>query len=82
VKRWALLLAVALLGACAPLSTLTMSDRCRDQYNACLDSCRGTDGDGLHMEGPVQTQQNPGFMLRSGTASCTDGCSKDSKSCK
>jgi hypothetical protein len=82
VSRGAFSIAAALLCACAPLSTLTMSDRCRDQYNACLDSCRGYDGDGLHMEGPVQTQQTPTWMLRAGTASCTDGCSKDSKTCK
>jgi hypothetical protein len=79
----ALLLPMAVLAcACAPLNTLTMSDRCRDLYNACLDSCRGADGEAHHLERPPTTTEGGGFSLHTNEASCTSHCSSNANSCK
>jgi hypothetical protein len=80
--RTLLLLLTLLSCACAPLSTLTMSDRCRDLYNACLNSCSGADGEARHLEGPASTSQTPNFSLHTTEASCTSHCSSNANSCK
>jgi hypothetical protein len=77
------LLTAMVLSACAPLNTLTLSEACRDTYNACLDTCRGTDG---HVTAPIDSTPpgNAGNsnQWRPGLASCTDDCSKRANSCR
>ncbi len=73
---------LALCG-CATLNTSGMSETCKGLYNACLNSCpqqinrvAGTDLNSLS-RAPVG-----GPHLDPGTASCTNGCNEDQKTCK
>ncbi len=70
--RRAFLLLLSLPLACAPLNTATMSDKCRGEYNACMNAC---------------PQPAPNFPpdkanLQIDQASCTDACNKKSAACR
>jgi hypothetical protein len=72
-----LLLAFA---ACAPINAATMSERCRESYDACLDGCRPPQRS-LPPESPIQP---PPWKadLQIDTAACTDSCNKQAQTCR
>ncbi len=79
--RRAVLLTVVFCG-CATLNTAGMSEPCRDVYNACLNRCpRPPRVEGSNLDGLSKSPVG-GPNLDIGTASCTQKCNDDQKSCK
>ncbi|WP_223644110.1 hypothetical protein [Corallococcus sp. EGB] len=74
-------LALPLLASCATLDTSTLTPYCRDQYDACLDSCQRS--------APPRSRQPPdsvqGHAERltpdTQTPACTDSCNQQAKRC-
>ena len=83
MRLQALLLMMLLLGgACATLDSSVMSPQCRDLYNACLNRCpQPTRVRGENLSGLSQTPIG-GPNLAIDTASCTNQCNVDQRSCK
>jgi hypothetical protein len=72
-----------LLVSCAPLSASTMSERCRDIYDSCLDGCRPLPrpSTGRPPE-PGQLPPPSSNDWQIDVASCTNDCNKASESCR
>ena len=62
------------LGGCATLDTLGMSSRCRDSYNACLNTCPDAS---TPQPGSLDNQQ-----IRPEVAACTFECNERAKACR
>lgn len=59
------------LSSCATLSTANMTEHCREDYNFCLNGCRG----------PVNLDRDhPNLDTR--TPSCTEQCNQTAKFCR
>lgn len=73
--------ALSLLSGCATLDTSNMSPSCRDQYDACLNSCQPR-GRPASRQPPDSAQ---GYAERltpdTQTPACTDACKQQAKTC-
>ena len=77
------LLAVVLLAftGCATLDTSNLSSACRNQYNACLDSCQPPSQPPSRQPTDSKQGQAQHRTLDTDTASCVDECNRQAKTC-
>jgi hypothetical protein len=77
-------LTVIVVTACAPLNASVMSDRCRDQYDACLNGCRPPPGpvNGAAPLDPGQQRPMSTTDFQIDVASCTNDCNRQSDACR
>jgi hypothetical protein len=69
------------LSSCATLNTASMSEPCRNQYNACLDNCQPPGPASNRIpEGPPPNGPNVG-ELDFDTPSCVLDCNEQAKRC-
>jgi hypothetical protein len=81
IERSIFLLVLAL--GCAPLSASTMTERCRDIYDACLDGCRPPPGPPGVRPGETNTIAPPHDRdWQIDVASCTNSCNESAKTCR
>jgi hypothetical protein len=79
-KFW---LSAIALASCATLNTMGMAPECRDEYNACLNSCQGIVPN-MAPGPPVETAsapREPGAGFNPAQSGCVDECNKTAKSC-
>ncbi|MFB1480932.1 hypothetical protein [Corallococcus sp. RDP092CA] len=74
-------LALSLLSSCATLDTSNMTPYCRDQYDACLNSCQPR-GRPASRQPPDSVQGNAERLTPdTQTPACTDACKQQAKTC-
>ena len=74
-------LALSLLPSCATLDTSNMPPYCRDQYDACLNSCQPR-GRPTSRQPPDSVQGNAERLTPdTQTPACTDACKQQAKTC-
>ncbi|MBS1150562.1 MAG: hypothetical protein H6Q89_2260 [Myxococcaceae bacterium] len=68
---------LVLLCSCATVSTAGMSESCKKDYHACLNSCPEAPRQGAVSSNTVESRN-----FQTATAACTDACNQQSKKCK
>ena len=69
------------LGGCATLNTSGMSEPCRDEYNACLDTCQAPSrASNRFPEGPASNKPR-NTEVDFDTPGCVSECNERAKSC-
>jgi hypothetical protein len=73
--------ALTLASGCATLDTGNMSPVCRDQYNACLDSCQPASRPASRTPPDSVQGQSERRTPDTVTPGCVDTCNQKAKSC-
>ncbi|MBN8231211.1 hypothetical protein JYK02_27190 [Corallococcus macrosporus] len=73
--------ALSLLSGCATIDSSSLTPYCRDQYDACLNSCQPR-GQPASRQPPDSVQGNAERLTPdTQTPGCVDGCNQQAKRC-